>query len=193
LRCPLRHGLDVALDLQPRIERIQGAMTLSVELGARLVIVEAGRIPESAEEPRMAILTESLHALGRHGDRIGAILALETGLESGNTLAEFLARLDTGGLGVGFNPANLLVNGFDPIAELSGLRGRIVYALAKDARRGGGSRTAREAPLGHGDIDWLQLLGTLGAMEYSGWVVVERDGSPNTDVAAGVEFLRRLV
>src|SRR5207244_7692429 len=60
LGCPLRHGLDVATNLQPRIDRIRQAMALSFDLGARRVIVQAGGIPEKSDDPRTATLTESL-------------------------------------------------------------------------------------------------------------------------------------
>src|SRR5437660_2571425 len=90
LGCPLRHGLDVPEDLQPRIDRVGQVLSLSFDLGARVVIIEAGRIPDDPADPRAATLTEALLALGQHGDRVGATLALETGLESGETLAKFL-------------------------------------------------------------------------------------------------------
>lgn len=195
LGCPLRHGFDTAENLQPRIDHVRKVMALAFELGARVVVVEAGRIPDKPDDPRAGLLTESLLALGQHGDRVGTTLALETGAESGATMRHFLDRLDTGGLGANYDPANLLMNGFDPLADLTALSGRIVHAHAKDARRGGASRSAQEVPLGHGDIDWLQVVGTLSAQDYRGWLTVERESGANrpADVAAGVAFLRRLV
>jgi sugar phosphate isomerase/epimerase len=195
LGCPLRHGFDTPDNLQPRIDHVRKVMLLAFDLGARVVVVEAGRIPDEPHDPRTALLTESLLALGQHGDRVGVVLALETGAEPGTTLSQFLDRVDTGGLGVNCDPANLLMNGFDPLAELTALSGRIVHVHAKDARRGGASRSAQEVPLGHGDIDWLQVVGTLSAQEYRGYLTVEREsGTDRTaDVAAGVALLRRLV
>jgi len=141
------------------------------------------------------MLREALLALGQHADRTGAMLALETGLNSGKTVREFLDRLDTGGLGVCFDPANLLINGFDPYESARELHGRIVYAKAKDARQAGPNRAAQEVPLGHGDIDWMQMLGVLEEVEYRGWLTVERDTGDQrlADVSAGVGFLRRFI
>jgi sugar phosphate isomerase/epimerase len=170
-------------------------MALSFELGARVTIVQAGRVPDDDAAPRGAVLRESLSALGQYGDRVGTTLALETGLESGETLGAFLGRFDTGGLGVNYDPANMLMNGFDPVENLAPLKDRIVHTHAKDARRRGASRSASEVPLGHGDVDWMAYLGTLAALEYRGWVVIERETGDNrsADVAAAVGFLRRLV
>jgi sugar phosphate isomerase/epimerase len=156
--------------------------------------VQAGQVPEKPDDPRRRSLTEALLALGHHGDRTGTVLALETGLEPGSVLRQFLDGLDTGGLAVNLDPANLLMNRFDPYESARALHGRIRHVHAKDARQAGPSRAAQEVPLGHGDIDWMQFLGVLEEVEYRGWLVVERETTDNraADVAEGVAFLRRL-
>src|SRR5438105_6486928 len=166
LGCPLRRGLDTAEDQQQRVEHTEAVLSLSVDLGARIVIVQAGRIPEKADDARAVLLTEALRALGRHGDRVGAVLALETGLESGAVLRAFLERFDTGGLGVNLDPANLLMHDFDPYESARALRGKVVHSNAKDAHVSGASwGSAQEVPLGHGNIDWLHYLGVLEEIE----------------------------
>jgi L-ribulose-5-phosphate 3-epimerase len=195
LGCPLRRGLDTAETQQPRIEHVQKVLSLSFDLGPRLVIVQAGAVSGESEDARMRILRESLHALAGHGDRVGATLALETGLEDGSVLAAFLDGFDTGALGVNLDPANLLLHGFDPYASTRALGRRIVHTHAKDARQASASRAAQEVPLGHGDIDWMMYLGTLEEVEYRGWLTIERETGESrlADVAAGVFFLRRLL
>jgi L-ribulose-5-phosphate 3-epimerase len=195
LGCPLRRGLDSAENQQPRMEHVQKVLTLSYDLGPRLVSVQAGAIPDDVQSPRATLLSESLRALSQHGDRAGAVLALETGLENGSVLAGFLDRFDTGALGVNLDPANLLLHGFDPYESVQSLGRRIVHAHAKDARQASASRTAREVPLGHGDIDWMKFLGVLEEVEYRGWLTIERETGDNrlADVSAGVSFLRHLI
>jgi L-ribulose-5-phosphate 3-epimerase len=199
LGCPLRRGLDTAEDQQPRIEHVKKVMSLSFDMGPRLVVVQAGRVPDAEEEKagslRPRLLAEALQDLGSYGDRVGVVLALETGLESGAALRDYLNRFDSGSLGVNYDPGNLVMNGFDPIDSLRALRGKVRHAHAKDVRIGGTSRSAREVPLGHGDIDWLQLLGVLEETEYRSWMDVERESGDNRlgDVSGGVDFLRRLV
>ena len=195
LICPFRHGLDVAEGLMERIDILTQALTLSFDLGARIVIVQAGPVPENDETPEARHLDEALRTLGQHGDRTGTTLALETGLDSGENLAAYLGRFDTAGLGVSFDPGNMLVHGFDPYQSLRALRGKVTCCQAKDARRAGASRSAAEVPLGHGDIDWLQMLGTFEEIEFRGWLTVKREEGTNrlADVATGFAFLRRLV
>jgi L-ribulose-5-phosphate 3-epimerase len=195
LGCPLRQGLDVPQGQEERIDQLRLAMVLSFELGPRLVVFEAGRVLEDAKDPRRVLMQEALLSLGQHGDRVGAVLALETGLESGEVLRKFLDSFDTGGLAVNLDPANLMMHGFNLYEAARVLREKIAHTHAKDARESGASRQAQEVPLGHGDIDWLMYLSVLEEVEYRGWLTVEREGGEDhlADVAAGVEFLRRLV
>jgi L-ribulose-5-phosphate 3-epimerase len=199
VNCPLRRGLDAAEDQQPRIEHVKKVMSLAFELGPRIVVIQAGRVPSEDEEKnltaRSRLLAEALQALGPYGDRIGVALALETGLESGAQLRDYLKRFDAGSIGVNYDPANLLMNGFDPIESMRDLKTLVRHAHAKDARLVGASRSAREVPLGHGDIDWLTLLSVFEEVEYRGWLAVERESGDDRpgDIAAGVAFLRRLI
>jgi sugar phosphate isomerase/epimerase len=195
LACPLRRTLHTSENQEGRIENIKKVMALSFDLGPRVAVIQAGRVPEKPDEPGAGLFTEALRDLGHYGDRVGAVLALETGLESGEELREFLDRFDTGGLAANFDPANLLMHGFDVYAGLRALAGKVAHAHAKDARAGKTSRAAQEVPLGHGDIDWLELVSVFAEIEYRGWLTIEREVGDNrpADVAAGVAFLRRLV
>jgi sugar phosphate isomerase/epimerase len=195
LGCPLHRGLDVAEGQEARIEHVRSVLTLSFDLRARTVVVEAGAIPEDAADPRARLLTEALLALGHHGDRTGTMLALQTGLEPAPVLRAFLDRLDTGGLGVNFDPANLLMHGFDPYENARALHGRIVHAYARDARQAGAGRTGREVPLGHGELEWMQMIGVFEEIEYRGWLTVYQEAGDDRlpEVAAGVQFLRRFL
>jgi sugar phosphate isomerase/epimerase len=194
LGCPLRRGLDSPEDQQARIDRVRKVLSLSFELGPRVVIVQAGKVPVEPADESACWMNDAMQALGQFGDRVGAVLALETGLEPGAELSNYLSRFDSGGLGVNLDPANLLMNGFDPVQSARALRGRIVHAHAHDARKSSASRTAQEVALGHGDIDWMAYLGLLEEIEYRGWLVVERESGENrlADVANGVALLKRF-
>ncbi len=195
LGCPLRRGLDTTEDQQPRLEHVQQVMGLSYDLGPKLTIVQAGAVPVRDDDPCGPILSESLTFLSSHGDRTGTTLALDTGLDSGSALRAFLDRFDTGSLRVNFDPANLLMNGFNVFDSLRALQGKIVHMHASDARRSCSSRTLQEVPVGAGDIDWITYLSVLEEIEYRGWLVVKRESGENrlADITAGVQFLQRLV
>lgn len=193
--CPLRRGLDDPHDLEPHIEHVRKVMVLSYDLGPRTVIVQAGRVPAEPAAAGGGVLQESLLALGLFGDRTGATLALETGLEPAEVLGKYLDGFATGSLGVNYDPANLFINGFDPYSPIHRLGRRIVHVHAKDARRATANRAAAEVALGHGDLEWLRLADTFREIEYRGWIVVERESGERFpgDIEAGVKFLRRIV
>jgi sugar phosphate isomerase/epimerase len=194
LGCPLRHGLDVAEHQEQRIDHVKNVLTLSSDLGARIVVVPFGRIPDDPNSPVHALLSDALRALGQHGDRVGAVLALETGQNPSELTRQFLDRFDTGGLAVNLNPANMLLAGFDPYETTRGLHGKVAHAHAKDARKTAGARLAHIVPLGHGDIDWMQYLSVLEEIEYRGGLTITQEASANpvADAGAAVAFLRRL-
>lgn len=189
LTCPLRHGLDVIDKQDARIDWVAQAMTLAFDLGPRLVLVQAGKLPEKPDDPQAAPMRHAIEALARHGDRMGARLALEGGTESAETLAAFLDSFDTGSLAAVYNPANLMLNGYAPLEAMRTLRQRIAFVQAQDARRISPNRSAT-VPLGHGDLDWLALLGGLEEVEYRGALNVSGDNA--AEVQGGVQFLNRV-
>jgi sugar phosphate isomerase/epimerase len=195
LGCPLRRGLDAPENQEGRIDHVRKVMSLSFDLGPRVALVQAGRVPaEDDVSARAALMTEALTVLGHHGDRTGTVLALETGLESGAALRKYLDRFDTGGLGVNLDPANLLMRDFDPYEGARALQGRVVYCRARDARQAGASRSSQEVALGAGDIDWMRFLAVLEEIEYRGWLVAGRESGGGPDeMAAAVGFLRRFI
>jgi L-ribulose-5-phosphate 3-epimerase len=195
LNCPLRRGLDFAEHLQPRIEHVRKVMQLAFDLGARRVVAPGPKVPEDAASPAAQLLRESMLALGPYGDRIGTFLAFEVGYDPADKLRDYLATFDSGSLKLNYDPANMLVNGHDPLANLMGLKGWIEHVHARDARAATVSRGSQEVALGAGDIDWMAFTATLGVLEYSGFLTVERETGQNRlkDVANGVKFLKRFV
>jgi L-ribulose-5-phosphate 3-epimerase len=190
LVCPLRRGLDVPEDLEPRMEQIRLTMALAFDLGPRLVIIQAGQLPDKEDDPHFPQMKESLESLGRHGDRTGVTIALDTGLDSPEAMMTFLNRFDVGSLAVNFNPANLVISGHDPYSAVRTFNKRMAHAHAQDARRISPNRMAT-VPLGHGDLDWMQLLANFEEIEYLGGLTIL--GDSRDELAAGVSFLRRFV
>jgi sugar phosphate isomerase/epimerase len=195
LNCPLRHGLDVAENQQPRIDYVRSALNLAFELGPRVVIAPCPKLPAENEVERARLLREALTAIGMHGDRVGSVLALEIGLDSPEAVRDYLATFDVGSLTVNYDPANLLVNGFDPVKGVIRLSRLIAHTHARDARKTTVSRGAQEVPLGSGDVDWLSYIASLTAIDYRGFLTIEREPGGNwlPEIERGVAFLRRMM
>ena len=104
--------------------------------------------------------------------------------------------LDTRGLDeVDYDPANLLLNGFDPVRGIIPLHRRIAHVHARDARKISVNRGAQEVALGAGDVDWLSFVGSLVSVEYRGWLTIRRETGQDRlkDIERGVAFLRRVL
>ena len=195
LSCPLRRGLDAAENQAERVEYVRRIMQLAFDLGPRKVVVPLPVVPTDPETPRAKVLREVLRDLAAFGDRIGTRLCLEVGLDTGEAVRDYLAGFDAGSLGVTYDPANFLLNGLDPVANLSALGPVIGLVHARDGRTATVSGGGREVPVGAGDVEWMMLVATLEAVDYRGYIVVDRKtgGQRFADVTAGVEFLRRFV
>jgi sugar phosphate isomerase/epimerase len=122
-------------------------------------------------------------------------VALEAGLDPGDGVRDYLNTFDTGSLAVNYDPANFLLNGFDPLGSLAAMAGKVVHCHGRDARIAPASSGAREVPLGAGDIKWEDLVATLESIDYCGFIAVDREsgGDRAADVAAGVRFLQQFV
>jgi sugar phosphate isomerase/epimerase len=195
LNCPFRRGLDAPENQQARIDYVRMVMSLAFDLGARIVIVQCPKLPGEGEESRANLLREALIDLGRHGDRVGSDLALEIGLDAPEAVVAYLDQFDVGSLKVDYDPANLLVNGFDPVKGIIPLHRRIAHVHARDARKISVSRGAQEVPLGAGDVDWLSFVGSLVSVDYRGWLTIRRETGQDRsrDIERAVAFLRRVL
>ena len=194
LNVPVRRGLDVADDLQQRLDRVRNSMQLAFDLGARRVVVACPKLPDDPATPRAHLMFESLASLGLYGDRIGCAVALEVGFDPAVKVKEYLTEFDTGSLKVTYDPANFLLHGHDPLANLMPLAGLIAHVHARDARSAGLSRGLQEVPVGAGDIDWMAFTATLQVLEFDGFLTVEREQGEDklADVTNGVKFLKRF-
>lgn len=194
LACPLRRGLDSFENQQPRLEQIQKVMQLAYDLGVGRVVMPFPKLLDATAKPAL-VLRESLTVLAAAGDRMGTLVCLEAGLDDGKAIREYLDTYDTGSLQVNFDPANFLINGFDPLACLTALQGRIAHTHARDAKAATISGRPQEVPLGAGDIDWMLYIATLESIDYRGYLTIEQETGNNrlAEIAAGVRFLKKFI
>ena len=106
-------------------------------------------------------------------------------------MAAYLDGFESGSLRATFDPANFLANGHDPLASLMALGKRVEHVHARDARTNtaGG---AKEVAVGAGEVEWMGVAAGLSAIDYRGFVCVERTGA-EAEVAGSVAFLRRFI
>jgi sugar phosphate isomerase/epimerase len=189
-----RRGYHVTDELDARIDATKRALLSAYELGTGVVVNHIGRIPPDSDADATSTMVQALSDIGRYGQKVGAILAAETGTESGEELAGLIARLPPGSIGVDFNPASLIMHGHSPRAAVGALASHVLHVHATDATRDLALGRGLEVALGQGSAEFPELLAALEEQQYRGYLTVARHDSrsPVADVRQALEFLRHL-
>jgi len=91
---------------------------------------------------------------------------------------------------VNYDPANMVMNGFDPVQGAYDLAGLISHTHAKDGIGPGPNRG--EVPLGEGEVPWPEYLRALREIGYDDYLTIEREvgEDPAADIVTAAKFLR---
>jgi sugar phosphate isomerase/epimerase len=189
-----QRGYNVTDGLDRRIAATKEALKFAYEIGSSVVVNHIGRVPKESQGPEWDMLVEVLADIGKFGQHVGAWLAAETGTEDGADLARLIAALPAGSLGVNFDPANLVVNGFSVAAALESLGPHVMHVHAKDGVRDVAQGRGMEVPLGRGSVDFAEVIGSLEEQDYRGFYTIEREKSsdPVFEIGQAVKYLRNL-
>lgn len=175
-------------EMTPRLFK---QVDLAVDLGTKVITTHIGTVPEERNDT-WEVMRVALNEIGAYAAKKGVVLATETGPESGPVLRDLLLTLDTDAVRVNFDPANLVMNGYDLDEALDALLPFIAHTHAKDGYCDPGKW--REAPLGEGDVPWPHYVARLKAANYTGAFTIEREAGedPIGDVAKAIAFLRQF-
>lgn len=205
----LGHGFGNAKKNPQLIEQSKKILYLAKELGTDIVTTHIGVIPQDHNHDRYKIMQEACFELSKYADSLQAHFAIETGPETAIVLKEFLDKLNSKGVAVNLDPANLvMVTGDDPVSAVYTLKDYIVHTHAKDGRRllikdpeiiygiiEEEIKTGKafiELPLGQGDVDFENYLKALDDIGYKGFLTIEREvgDTPSADIKLAVDFLK---
>ena len=211
------HGFEIPEDNVWKIEKSKRMVELAVDLGCNIITTHLGVVPADNNEPRYAIMQEACLTLGDFAAKAGVSFALETGAEPASVLRSFLDEVNSKGMAVNFDPANLvMVIGEDPAETVLELGPYIVHTHAKDGKmlkkvkpetlygvlaEGDVTDIERlgefilETPLGQGSVDFPRYLDNLQKTGFSGYLTIEREAGdkPEVDIKMAVDFLRKLI
>ena len=200
----LGHGFGNA-ELNPQlIEKSKRIIDLAKELETDVVTTHIGVVPSDPGHPRYKIMQEACFTLAAYADSVDAHFAIETGPETSLVLKNFLDSLNSTGVAVNLDPANLrMVTGDDPVQAVYNLRRYIVHTHAKDGNKlhdGNpeyiygvthpipvevqNTRYFEEVPLGTGSVDFPAYLKALEDIGYKGFLTIEREAGedPAADI-----------
>ena len=195
-----------------RVEKSKRILDLAKDLETDIVTTHIGVVPSDPNHDRYKIMQEACHELAEYADSIDAHFAVETGPETSAVLKGFLDSLDSTGVGVNLDPANLvMVTGDDPVGAVHNLKKYIVHTHAKDGKQifyrdpeivYGIKKDVivtddsfLEVPLGEGSVDFPKYLAALEEIGYNGFLTIEREvgDDPAKDIRAAVDFLNGLM
>lgn len=195
-------------DNKEKVEKSKRILDLAKDLETDIVTTHIGVVPTDPTHDRYKIMQEACAQLAEYADSINAHFAVETGPETAKDLKGFLDSLNSRGVSVNLDPANLvMVTGDDPVQAVYTLKDYIVHTHAKDGRRLLDNdpevvygikkalvtgRGFEEVPLGEGQVDWPNYLKALMDIGYKGFLTIEREcgESPETDIGNAVKFLQ---
>lgn len=202
-------------ELNPElIEKSKRILDLAKDLETDVVTTHIGVVPEDPSHERYKIMQDACRQLAEYADSIGSHFAVETGPETSATLKRFLDGLDSTGVGVNLDPANLvMVTGDDPVAAVHNLKRYIVHTHAKDGvmlhktnpeyiygvtpapEDLAGIPFFREVPLGEGSVGFPSYLKALEEIGFKGFLTIEREAGddPARDIGMAVEFLKKTI
>ncbi len=193
LTFPTRRGFGESQELDRRIEATKVAMKLAYELGAKWVVSRVGTPPEDKASSSYKLLLESLSELGRHGQRVCAMLAIRTGGEPGDRLRALIDDLPPACVGVDFDPGSLIINDYSATDAMQRLGSDVVNFRATDAVRDLSQGRGVSVQTGRGSADFPMLLSLLEERQYSGYIVVEALAvDPTASATQAIEYLRNM-
>ncbi len=183
-----RHGYADLEGLDRRVEATKAAMEMASQLGAPLLLNTIGPLPEESDSASRQVLREVLEDLGRHGNRVGTILAARTGDDSPLKLAQLLRELPEHTLAVDFHPAKLIAAGFSPLEAVAELGPWIEYVEVTDLL------WAQPSSLADREADLPAILAALDEQEFRGHFAVgaASENASQRDLATAVARFCKL-
>ena len=194
------------------IEDSKRILELAKDLETDVVMTHIGVVPENKNHERYKIMQEACYEIAEYAKSIDAYFAVETGPETAEVLKGFLDDIDSKGIAVNFDPANLvMVKNADPIKAVYTLRDYIVHVHAKDGVHVWDKdpevifgikkemvktpRAGQELPLGEGAVNFPNFLTALDDIGYKGFLTIERERGedPEGDIRNAVGFLKNVI
>jgi sugar phosphate isomerase/epimerase len=195
-----------------RVKHSKEILYLAKELGTNVVTTHIGVVPEDLNTDRYKTMQEACFELAEYADTLDAHFAIETGPETSLVLKGFLDSMNSRGVAVNLDPANLvMVTGDDPVKAVYNLKDYIVHTHAKDGKQLKyrdpeivyGMRKSiiitgpsfEEVPLGEGQVNWPNYLAALADIGFKGFLTIEREvgDNPEADIRNAVMFLKNLM
>lgn len=151
-------------------------------------------IPRQVDPTFIASVDGALAELGTLADRIGVTLAFRSELSDFAAIERALHTAACPWFGVDLDPVSLLSDVWTMPETLDHLAGNIRHIRVRDGLRGTQGRV-KPTPIGHGDVNWRQLLSLLDEASFPGPLAIDCSEFPDriSTAKAAIVFLRGMV
>ncbi len=193
LQLPTRRSFYDSEQLEDRVQAVKRVLDFAIQLRVPYVTTRVGAIPQDAESAEYKLLVEVLNDIARHGNRVGATLAITPTRDSASDLKRLLNRVNDGFVAINFDPAIFAMNGHDVSKAYRELHPFVRHVTARDGLRdidGSGQETA----FGRGEVDWIELLALLDESGYRDWITVDRTSGDDKigDASRAIQYLNNV-
>jgi len=175
------------------LKRVFEAIDITAGIGVKYLSLHFGFL--DLTEPGLARkFTDRTKVLADKAAQKAIQLLMETGQETAAELRQFLEELNHPGVGVNFDPANMILyNKGNPVEAVQTLSRWIKHVHIKDAvltQRAG--TWGVEVPWGEGQVGGSEFLIALEAINFAGALAIEREAGNNRfeDIKLAIEKLR---
>ncbi|HZU25163.1 MAG TPA: sugar phosphate isomerase/epimerase family protein [Bryobacteraceae bacterium] len=195
---PATIGLVPRATRVARIDALKRASDLARACGIHAVHTHCGFIPEVPKDPLYSEAITAIHEVASYCRTNGQKFLMETGQETPVTLLRAIEDVDLDNVGVNLDTANLILYGKgEPVGALEVI-GKYVRGLhAKDGLYPTNPHhLGSEVPIGHGRVNFPEVMRHLRALNYSGPITIEREiegAQQQADIRASKQYLERLI
>ncbi|AIW85542.1 sugar phosphate isomerase/epimerase family protein [Bacillus mycoides] len=160
------------------IEQLKRVADKGLELGANIITAHIGKIPDVEKSERYEKMQRACYEIGDLSLKLGGVFAIETGSEKALVLKRFLETINSKGLAVNFDPANLISDANEnPVEGLLLLKDYIVQTHIKDCKgvKSDSSSKYIEVAVGNGEVDFDIFFKVLDEIGFDGYNMIERN------------------
>lgn len=180
------------------IERFKYVTERGLELGARVITAHIGKIPDDEKGKIYDEMERICFELGDFAFKFGGVFAIETGSEKAIVLKRFLENINSKGLAVNFDPANLISDiNENPMESLLLLKDYIVQTHIKDCTvvKSDSSSKYIEVAAGNGEVDFDIFFKVLDEIGFDGYNMIERNDYFNEIdwMSQSINFIKKYI
>ncbi|MEI5888960.1 sugar phosphate isomerase/epimerase [Bacillus cereus] len=188
----------IGTEAECAIESFKYITDMGLRLGANIVTAHIGKIPDDENSEYYDKMIRVCNEIGDLAFRFGGLFAIETGSEKAIVLKRFLENINSKGLAVNFDPANLISDiNENPIESLLLLKDYIVQTHIKDCTEVKNDSSSKyiEVAAGNGEVDFDIFFKVLDEIGFGGYNMIERNDYFNEidGMSQSINFVKKYI